>query len=237
VSVDNARTEATTTSAQLVQAEKNLASAAEDLTKAVLVAPYDGIINTLDVDSFATIAAGAPIATIYAADAFEVSFSVNFEVVSMLAVGKRAKVRLADNPAVVLDAVVSELGSRADTVSSFPVVVTLTDNDPSIKAGMAAEISLEFQIPSGTGFTVPLSTAIKEGQIVQKEKLTDPSPRGVYVYDPDTSTVKKRLVQVAGVRENSLLIVEGLSAGERVASAGVSFLRDGLKVKLLPDSE
>ena len=237
VSVDTARTEAQTTAAQLVQAEKNQASAAEDLTKAVLVAPFDGIINTLDVDSFATIASGAPIATIYAANSFEVSFSVNFEVVSMLAVGKRAKVRLADNPTVVLDAVVSELGSRADTVSSFPVVVTLTDSDPSIKAGMAVEVSLEFQLPNGSGFTLPLSAAIKEGQIVPKDKVTDPAPLGVYVYDPETSTVIKRQVQVAGVRENSLLIVEGLSAGERVASAGVSFLRDGQKVKLLPDSE
>jgi RND family efflux transporter MFP subunit len=237
VSVDNARTDAATTAAQLVQAEKSLASAAEDLTKAVLVAPYDGIINTMDVESFATIASGTPIATIYAANAFEVSFSVNFEIVSLLAVGKRAKVKLADNPTIVLDAVVSELGSRADTVSSFPVVVALTDSDPSIKAGMAVEVSLEFQLPNGLGFTLPLSAAIKEGQIKSKGKRTDPSPMGVYVYDPETSTVIKRQVQVAGVRENSLLIVEGLTAGERVASAGVSFLRDGLKVKLLPDSE
>jgi len=237
VSVDNAGTDAATTAAQLVQAEKSLASAAEDLTKAVLVAPYDGIINTMDVESFATIASGTPIATIYAANAFEVSFSVNFEIVSLLAVGKRAKVKLADNPTIVLDAVVSELGSRADTVSSFPVVVALTDSDPSIKAGMAVEVSLEFQLPNGLGFTLPLSAAIKEGQIKSKGKRTDPSPMGVYVYDPETSTVIKRQVQVAGVRENSLLIVEGLTAGERVASAGVSFLRDGLKVKLLPDSE
>jgi RND family efflux transporter MFP subunit len=237
VSVDNARTEAITTAAQLVQAEKNYASAKEDLTKAVLVAPYNGIINTLDVDSFATISAGSSIATIYATDAFEVSFSVNFDVISLLTVGKRAKVRLADNPSVVLDAVVSELGSRADTVSSFPVVVTLTETDPSIKAGMAVEISLEFQVPAGAGFTLPLSASIKEGQITPKDKLTDPSPMGVFVYDPDTSTVKVREVMVAGVRDNSLLIVEGLSAGERVASAGVSFLRDGQKVKLLPDSE
>ncbi len=237
VSVDNARTDAATTAAQLVQAEKSLASTAEDLTKAVLVAPYDGIINTMDVESFATIASGTPIATIYAANAFEVSFSVNFEVVSLLIVGKRAKVKLADNPTVVLDAVVSELGSRADTVSSFPVVVALTGSDPSIKAGMAVEVSLEFQLPNGIGFTLPLSAAIKEGQIKPKDKLTDPAPMGVYVYNPETSTVIKRQVQVAGVRENSLLIVEGLTAGERVASAGVSFLRDGLKVKLLPDSE
>ncbi len=237
VARDDARTEAARAAAQLTQAQKQLETAKEDLLKSELTAPFNGIINTMDVDSFATVSAGAPIATIYATDAFEVSFSVNYEVVSMLTVGKRAKVRLADNPSIVLDAVVSELGSRADTVSSFPVVVTLTDTEPSIKAGMAVEVSIEFVVPAGAGFTVPLSAAIKEGQIEPKERITDPAPMGVYVYDPETSTVKAHEVMVAGVRENSLLVVEGLKAGDRIASAGVSFLRDGLKVKLLPDVE
>ncbi|MBL4749465.1 MAG: efflux RND transporter periplasmic adaptor subunit [Amylibacter sp.] len=237
VMVDDARTQAETSAAQVTQAEKTLAKAEEDLSKTVLRAPYDGIVNSLEAESFATVGVASLIATIYATDAFEVSFSVNYEVVNMLTVGKRAQVRLADNPRVVLDAVVSELGSRADTVSSFPVVVTLTQSDAQIKAGMAVEVTLEFAVANGQGFRLPLSAAIKKGQIERKDQLDDPSPMGVYVYDPDTGTVKVRKVMVAGVRENSLLIVDGLSAGERVASAGVSFLRDGQKVKLLADSE
>lgn len=237
VMVDDARTQAQTSAAQVTQAEKSLAKAEEDLTKTVLRAPYDGIVNSLEVESFATVNAASLIATIYATDAFEVSFSVNYEVVNMLTVGKRARVRLADNPRVVLEAVVSELGSRADTVSSFPVVVTLTQSDAQIKAGMAVEVTLEFAVANGQGYRVPLSAAIKKGQIRNTDQLNDLKSMGVYVYDPATSTVKVRAVKVAGVRENSLLIVEGLNAGERVASAGVSFLREGQKVKLLADSE
>ncbi len=237
VTVDNARTQAQTSAAQVTQAEKTLAKAEDDLTKTVLRAPYDGIVNSLEAESFATVGVASVIATVYATDAFEVSFSVNYEVVNLLTVGKRARVRLADNPRVVLDAVVSELGSRADTVSSFPVVVTLTQSDAQIKAGMAVEVTLEFAVANGQGYRLPISAAIKKGQIERKDQLDDPSLMGVYVYDPDTSTVKVRMVMVAGVRENSLLIVDGLQAGERVASAGVSFLRDGQKVKLLDDSE
>ncbi len=237
VAVDNARTNAVTTAAQSTQAEKNLETAQEDLGKAVLRAPYDGIINSVEADSYATVGAGNPIATIYATEAFEVSFSVNYEVVSLLTVGKQAQVRLADDPSVILKAVVSELGARADTVSSFPVVVTLSETDSSIKAGMAVEVSLEFKVTDGQGYTLPLSAAITEGQIEDRGRVTDPSPLAVYVYDPDTSTVSKRVVMVAGVRENSLLIVDGLQVGDRVATAGVSFLRDGQEVKLLPDSE
>ncbi len=233
--VDDARTKAMTTSAQVTQAEKNLASAEKDLSRTTLRAPFDGIINTLEGESYATVGAGAPIATIYAANAFEVSFSVNYEVANLLTVGKSAQVRLADDPTEILNAVVSELGSRANTVSSFPVVVTLTDSNPVIKAGMAVEISLEFKVASGRGFTLPASAAIKQGQFKRRDQLTDPSPLMVYVFDPDTNTVKRRTVMIAGVRGNSLLVVDGLEAGERVAVAGVSFLYDGQRVKLLPD--
>ncbi len=237
VSVDNARTTAATTTAQLKQAEKSLASAQEDLGKAALHAPFDGIINTMDVDSFATVGVGSPIATLYATDMFEVSFSVNFDIASVLAVGKKARVRLADNPSVTLDAVVSQLGSRADTVSSFPVVVSIADAPSNVKAGMAVEVTLEFEVLSGQGFTLPLSASIKEGNINPSENTNTPSRVEVFVYDAATSTVKRRAVAVAGIRENSLLVVDGLSVGDRVASAGVSFLRDGMKVKLLSDEE
>ena len=173
VTVDDARTQAETSAAQVTQAEKSLAKAEDDLTKTVLRAPYDGIVNSLEVESFATIGAASLIATIYATDAFEVSFSVNYDVVNMLAIGKRAQVRLADNPSITLDAVVSELGSRADTVSSFPVVVTLTETNTLIKAGMAVEVALEFAVENGQGYRLPLSAAIKKGRLRKPNRAGD----------------------------------------------------------------
>jgi len=53
------------------------------------------------------------------------------------------------------------------------------------------------------------------------------------VFDRLSQTVKEREIAVGGVRENAVIVVEGLSIGDQVASAGVSFLRDGMKVKLL----
>ena len=237
VAVDNARAEAEAKAAALTQAEKALETAEENLNNAVLRSPFGAIVNSVAVESFATVGVGTPIATLYRPDAFEVAFTANFEVASELVVGKPAKVRLADRPDIVLDAVVSELGSRADTVSSFPVVLTLTSTDPVMKAGMAAEASMEFPLPRQAGFVVPVTVAIMDGQLARNGGPREPSALGVYVFDPETSTVKRRTVMVGGVRENSLIIIEGLQAGDRVASAGVSFLRDGQEVKLLPDAD
>lgn len=233
--VDQARTSMETSAAQVAQAQKQVETAQENLGKAVLKAPFAGIINTVQVESFANVAAGAPVVTIYTADTFEAAFSVSFDVVNQLAVGKKASIRLADSPQIVLPAHVSELGSRADTVSSFPVVVALEDVDPSMKAGMAVEITLEFPVPRGQGYTLPLSVLPFEGELNVPRDQAQPGEVGIFVFDPPSSTVKRRMIKVGGVRENSLIAVDGLELGERVASAGVSFLREGMKVNLLPD--
>ncbi len=234
VVLDNAKTEAVATEARLEQAIKARDSARETLGKTTIASPIEGIINAVDAVSFSTISPGAPMVSLYAPDEFEISFSVSFDTVSQIVVGTPAKVRLADLPSVTLEAVVSELGSRADAVSSFPVVLALQETDPILKAGMAVEASIELPLPEQEGFTIPLSAILKKGQIgFQDDQPQGPGKARVYVYDAATETVVERDVGVGGIRENAVLVVEGLEAGERVASAGVSFLRDGMRVKLL----
>ena len=234
VARDNAEAEAIATDARLEQAIKARDSALETLSKTTIASPIDGVINAVDAISFGTVSPGAPMVSLYAPDAFEISFSVNFETASQLVVGTPATIRLADLPDVSLRAVVSELGARADAVSSFPVVLSLQETDPVLKAGMAVEASIELPLPAPQGFTIPLSAILKKGEI----KLPPGAPQGqgevsVYVYDAATETVRVREVFIGGVRENAILVVDGLSIDERVASAGVSFLSDGMRVNLL----
>lgn len=233
VAVDDARTNAETSAATVVQAEKALETAQENLMKSELTAPFDAVVNSVDAQSFATVSAGAAIATVYAPEDFEVSFSVNFDTVNMLVVGTPARVRLADRPDVELAAVVSEIGSRADAVSSFPIVLKLTEGSDLLKGGMAVEAAVDFPLPQQEGYTVPLSAAIKDGSAEDPNNPENASKMAIYIYDPDTSTVKRREVTVGGIRENSLVVVDGLQPGDRVASAGVTFLKEGQEVKLL----
>lgn len=223
--------------AQLTQAEKNLSTAEQDLADSKLYAPFDGILDAIEVESFATVGAGQTVLSLYQQEEYEVSFSVSFDVISRLVVGTPATVRLADDPSVSLTAVVSELGERAGQVSSFPVVVRLSETAPIIKAGMAVEVSLEFALPAASGHLLPMSAVIPGTNIPDATGPNDPIPLDIYVYDPDTSTVQRRIVTMAGIRENRFLIIDGLRAGERVATKGVTFLREGMEVSLLPDAE
>lgn len=223
--------------AQLTQAEKNLSAAEQDLADSKLYSPFDGIVDALDVDSFATVGAGQTILSLYQQEEYEVSFSVSFDVISQLVVGTPATIRLADDPTVSLNGVVSELGERAGQVSSFPVVVRLTEAAPIIKAGMAVEVALEFALPTARGHLLPMSAVIPGTDIPENAGPNDPVALDVYVFDPASSTVLVRRVTMAGIRDNRFLIIDGLSPGERVATKGVAFLREGMEVSLLPDAE
>jgi multidrug efflux pump subunit AcrA (membrane-fusion protein) len=78
------------------------------------------------------------------------------------------------------------------------------------------------------GFLLPLSVLAPEGgKELQGTAI-------VFLYDSGSSTVKKRDITVGGVRDNRLIVTGGLGSGDIVASAGVSYLADGQKVKLLP---
>lgn len=233
VAVDQAQVQADAATAQLVQAERSLDTARENLSKTDLTAPFDGVISAVQAASFSTVGAGTVIATMYPDANFEVSFSVNFDTVGRLVVGTPATVRLADRPDVALDAVVSEIGARADAVSSFPIVLALSETHPVTKAGMAVEAAINLPVPQTTGFEIPLTAIIRDGQAPEVSE----DMMSLYVFDEATSTVSRRDVTVGGIRENAIIVLDGIDVGDRVASAGVSFLKDGQTVRLLDEAE
>lgn len=232
---DEDRTEVLQSRARLTQVQKDLAAAQEDLADSKLYAPFDGLVDSIEVESFATVSAGQTVLSLYEQTDYEISFSVSFDVIGRLVVGTPATVRLADDPSVELAAVVSELGERAGRVSSFPVVVKLEEISPLIKAGMAVEVAFEFALPSASGHLIPISAAVPDVEVPEDAGPNAVVELEVYVFHEPTSTVKRRRVTMAGIRENQFLIIDGLQPGERVAIKGVAFLREGMEVRLLPD--
>ena len=125
-------------------------------------------------------------------------------------------------------AVVSEVGTRAGAGNAFPVRADLKDPPAGLRPGMTAEVT--FSLPRGEdglagleGFMIPIAAA-----------LAEPDDRfSVFVYDSETSTVEKRPVRTGGVGDNVIAVLEGLEEGNVIATAGVTFLRDGQQVTLL----
>jgi RND family efflux transporter MFP subunit len=229
---EQSKTAVLTTQAQLDQARRQLDLANHNLARSNLVAPFAGTIARVEVKSFAQVTAGQPILTLYSEDRFEMSFLAPSGTFRSLTVGQPVAIKVADMPDVKLQGEIKELGSKAEQVSAFPVVVRLKDNLPGLNAGMSVEVTVEEPLIDGvSGYLVPLTVLIPQGGKDLHRIGT------VFVYDRATATVKKREITVGGVRDNQLVVTAGLELGDVVASAGVSYLTDGQKVKLLPLQE
>lgn len=228
--------------AQVEQARQQYAISEERLHKSELKAPFDGVIASVDAKSFANVSPGQAILTLYSQNAFEVAFSVPASVINALEPGDQATVVVTDLANVQLEGRIKELGSRAGQVSAFPAVVALEESDPGLKAGMAAEVTLNVGLLNGTvGYLVPIrcfaleeSKALQDGQSLRD---THGGQAQVYVFDAENSTVHARTVRTAGVRGNMIIVTGGLNEGEIIAAAGVSYLHDGQKVRRLPDGQ
>lgn len=226
--------------AQIDQAEKQLEIAADNLAKAELKAPFSGVIAKVSAQSFTNISPGSPIASLYQDNDFEVAFSVPFEVSSEIAVGKKVTIRLSDLPEKIFEGYVKELGASADKIAEFPIVIAFSNSQSGLKSGMPVEVAIDLPVyGADKGYVVPLSVLAFDTPQPQSQngKPAEYENTEIFVYDPTSQTVKRRTVEIGGIRKNALLITKGVKPGEHVASAGVSFLRDGMKVKLLSSEQ
>src|ERR1700731_2415448 len=215
--------------AQLDQAQRQLELANHNLDRSKLLAPFSGTIARVEIKSFGQVVAGQPVVTLYSDDRFEMSFLAPSPTFQSLAVGQVVDVKVADMPDLSLKGEIRELGSKAEQVSAFPVVVRLDHSVSGLNAGMSVEVAIqEPLIGVASGFLLPLSVIAPEAGKELEGAAT------VFVYNGASSTVNKRKVTVGGVRDNRLIVTEGVGAGDIVAVAGVSYLLDGQKVKLLP---
>jgi multidrug efflux pump subunit AcrA (membrane-fusion protein) len=54
----------------------------------------------------------------------------------------------------------------------------------------------------------------------------------VFVVDTEKKTVRRTRVTVAGTADEGVRVAGGLKAGDVIVTAGVQFLRDGMRVRL-----
>ncbi|MGI9525134.1 MAG: efflux RND transporter periplasmic adaptor subunit, partial [Hyphomicrobiaceae bacterium] len=203
----------------------NLAKRDHRLTE--LKAPYHGSISRKHVNEFTEIRTGQPIYDIEAAGALEVRFDIPETIISRISLGMPATIKFPTAKDTILRAYITEIGSTASTANSFPVKASLDDPPNKIKSGMTAEADLLLKEQGvESGFLVPLSAIAP---------ADDPGQGYAFIFDPATQSVKKSLIKARGVTDSFIHIYEGIKAGDIVAAAGVTFLTDGQKVKLMQE--
>ncbi len=213
---------------ELNLARSRLGLAERELANAGLLAPFDGVISRRDVEPFVEIQKGQTILQIDSEGALEVNLSVTDSIVGRLSVGAPVTIDAVAVPGCGCTGRVTEIGVAAGAANAVPVTAAILATPGGLLPGMGVEASLVLSDDDGSrGLLVPL-VALAPG---------DDQARGyVFKYDESDGVVRKVAVAVEGdgiVRGNLVSISVGLDAGDIVAAAGVSFLRDGQRVKLL----
>jgi RND family efflux transporter MFP subunit len=196
-----------------------------NLRKTKLLSPYDGTIAWRSVQPNEEVHVGQKVLEINATGKMEVQLAVPETTVDQIHIDDPATITFPTLPGESTKGRISYIGGAAVKANAFPVKVELIDPNEKVKPGMTAEATLTVKAENQKpGFIVPFQALL-------------PAPeanRGfAFVYEPKTSTVKKTAVSSRGSENKEVIIYEGLASGDVIAVAGVSFLADGMKVKLL----
>jgi RND family efflux transporter MFP subunit len=207
-------------------ARSRLGIAERDLGKTRLAAPFDGVVASRDVEPFEEVAIGQSLFLINSEGALEVDLSIPDSIISRLAIGAPVTVEVSTVAGCGCSGRITEIGTTSGSANSVPVKAALLDGQPGLLPGMSAEIGV---VLSGgneaRGYLVPLA-AIAPGDEAAKGYL--------FKYDTEASVVRKVPIRGGkGIDGNFVEVVEGVAAGDTIAAAGVSFLQDGQRVKLL----
>ena len=212
--------------------EGQVVEAGIQLEDATLRAPYDGVIAQRFVQEGQTVRANDPVVKFQDVDEIEIdldvpeSFMAN-DLRSAEIEGIIAEFSAA--PGRQFPAVIKEVAQRADpTTQTFSIRVAIkAPSDVNLLPGMTATVAFRYQRARilGGRILVPVDAVIP----------TDGGGSAVWAVGANgiVSRVPVKLGEISG---GNIDILEGLQPGDRIAVAGVTFLREGMKVRDLGDA-
>lgn len=200
------------------------AAARKEVQDTRLTAPFDGVIARRYVENFANVQAKEPVVSLQSADHLEIVIHVPERVVRGEPKRAAGFARFDDLPGLRLPVTLKSFATEADPqTQTYEVVLELTQpQGVTILPGMSAEVLPQSAEPGAAQaqLLIPLKAV---------SATADGTP-AVWVVDPATSRVQRREIEVGEARGADVTVIAGLQAGERIVTAGVNHLREGMLV-------
>ena len=211
----------------LTQSFSAYRNALDMVSETRIVAPFDGVVERVYVDTYERVSSGQPIVRIVRPRSTTVGFTAPEYLLSYLAQPTtRYRVTFDAYKDTQFSATIKSYARTSSDALGFPVSLRLVDVDTlryDISPGMTCIASVVVVESDSEAVSVPL-TAIY-------------APVGdddyVWVVDGDNVVQKRRVSLGELTGEGNVVVVDGLKSGERVVSAGVYHLTNGEKVKIL----
>jgi RND family efflux transporter MFP subunit len=214
--------------ARYAQTEAEVAIQQKAVEDTLIVAPFDGVVSQTYVDNFQNVRAKQPVIRLLDVSELEMVIDVPEGMIGLVPYVKDIRIRFDAHPEVEVAAEIKEIGNEASAATrTYPV--TLIMDPPTafdLKPGMAGTATGRADLPKGVeGIEIPLTSVFSPE--------AEPSQKSfVWVIDSSTSTISRREVEVVELSPRGL-VVGGLEPRERIATAGVHYLREGQHVRVI----
>jgi membrane fusion protein, multidrug efflux system len=219
--VSQSALDAKETALKAAAAQAGLAGNQTDYTS--LRADHAGVIAATMAEVGQVVSAGQPVLRLAQEGEREVAIAIPETQFAGLKIGAPADITLWSDKsdALHLSGRLRELVPVADPASrTYAARVALSGASARATLGMTAQVRFKNHDKSDK-LIVPLSAIFQQGD-----------QAAVWVVAADHS-VSLRQVQVAAYRDNGAVIASGLTAGERIVSAGVHKLNAGEKIRVI----
>ena len=204
---------------ELAQAQMRIAEEQQSYT--TLTADAPGAVTAVGAEPGEVVHAGQMIVQVARQGGRDAVFDVPEQLIQSGPRDAPIEITLSDDPSVKAIGQVREVAPQADSATrTFQVKVTLADPPEAMRLGSTVVGRLRLSAPHGV--EIPASALA--------EANGSPS---VWVVDAQSKTVSQRSVAVLRYDPASVVISDGLAAGDVVVTAGAQTLRPGQKVQLL----
>lgn len=209
-------------------ARARLEDAQNALKDTRLIAPFDGVIAKRYVENFEKVQAKEPIAFLQLIEQLEILIDVPELMMARFqsSEGVQTIASFESIPGKNFPLIVKEYSTEADPATQTYQVVLIMDQpeEANILPGMTAKVTAQGSDTTGEVISI-LIPAIAV--------LNDPDGKNyVWLLDQETMTPKKTLVSIKQLEgTDKIYITEGLQGGEQLITAGVTQLREGMKVR------
>jgi len=241
--VDNAQTTVDALRAQLATQRSNvdvvaraMSVAERNLDDTIVRAPFSGVVTVKAAqpgEMVSPISAGGGftrtgIGTIVDMESLEIQVDVNENFINRVRAAQAATAKLNAYPDWEIPAHVIAVIPTADrSKGTVTVRIALDQKDARILPEMGVRVSFLADSSSGPG-AAPAAGVSLPSNAVQGSGTTG----AVFVVHGDT--VERRAVRLGAAGGDTVTILSGLTAGERVAAGDFTQLKDGAKIRVEP---
>jgi len=220
--------------ARVTGAERD--KAVKALADTELKAPFSGYISELYVENFQAVQAKQLVARLVDLSQIEMIIDIPESKISLVPYAEGIKVIFDAFPEHEIPAAVKEIGTEASsTTRTYPVTLIMEQpKNIKILPGMAgkargrASKDIPDKAKQNKRLQVPVSAVYSPA---------DDNKAYVWLINEATGEVHQQLITLGETLSSGLIVTEGIKTGDWVATAGVHFLREGMKVRIMQDKE